>query len=79
MVLNPAPGSWEILIRYDGINLNDAGIYGGCFSDVSLGTNYFINKFIAVKFNYTRLMPGKTAIGGDDGFNLFQARMQFSF
>ena len=79
MVLNPAPGSLEVLMRYDGINLNDAGIQGGCFSDVSLGINYFVNKFIAIKFNYTRLMPGKTALGGDDGFDLYQTRMQLSF
>lgn len=79
MIVNPAPGSLEVLLRYDEVNLNDGAIRGGRMSDISLGMNYFINKFVAAKLNYTRMLPGETALGGDKDFNLVQARIQFNF
>lgn len=79
MIVNPAPKSLEILCRYDWVNLNDAGIRGGRMSDISLGMNYFINKFVAAKLNYTYLMVGNSAPGGKEKLGLLQARLQFSF
>lgn len=79
MVTNPAPKSLELLVRYDNVNLNDAGITGGRLSDVSVGMNYFINKFIAAKINYTRMMVGESSPMGGDDFDLIQARIQLSF
>lgn len=79
MIVNPAPKSLELLFRYDNINLNDAGIRGGRMTDISLGMNYFINKFVAAKLNYTRMFPGKTALAGDTDFDVIQGRIQFSF
>ena len=79
MIVNPAPKSLEILVRYDHVNLNDGFVRGGRMSDISLGMNYFINKFVAAKVNYTRMMPGTTAMGGEKDFDLVQARIQFNF
>lgn len=79
MVVNPDRGSLEVLVRYNNVNLNDAGIQGGRMSDISLGMNYFVNKFVAAKVNYTRMMPGNTALGGKNDFDVIQARLQFSF
>ncbi len=79
MIVNPAPKSLEILVRYDNVNLNDGEVRGGRMSDISLGMNYFINKFVAAKINYTRMMPGETAIGGANGFDVVQGRIQFNF
>ena len=79
MIVNPAPKSLEILLRYDNTNLNDASIQGGRITDISLGMNYFINKFVAAKINYTRMLPGKTALSGNQEFDIIQARLQFSF
>lgn len=79
MIVNPAPGSLEALVRYNNVNLNDAGIQGGRITDISLGMNYFINKFVAAKINYTRMLPGKTAVGGENSFDVIQARIQLSF
>lgn len=79
MIVNPAPKSLEILLRYDNTNLNDAGIQGGRITDISLGMNYFINKFVAAKINYTRMLPGETALSGNQKFDVVQARIQFSF
>ena len=79
MIVNPAPKSLELLCRYDNVNLNDVRIQGGRMSDISFGANYFINKYIAAKFNYTYMMVGDSAPAGMDNFSLFQARLQFSF
>lgn len=79
MVVNPAPKSLEILCRYNAVNLNDAEIRGGRLSDITVGANYFINKFIAAKLNYTHVMVGHGAPVGADDFDLIQARVQFSF
>lgn len=79
MIGNPAPKSLEVLFRYDRVDLNNVGIQGGRMSDFSLGMNYFINKYVAAKINYTYLTVGHHAPGGDDDFGLLQARVQFSF
>lgn len=79
MIVNPAPKSLEVLLRYDNINLNDADIRGGRMTDISLGMNYFINKFVAAKINYCRVLPGNSSLKGDDGFDVVQARVQFNF
>lgn len=79
IVGNPAPGSLETLVRFNQVNLNDAGIQGGRLTDISWGMNYFINKFVAAKFNYTHVTTGKTTLGGKENFDLFQARIQLNF
>lgn len=79
MMGNPAPKSLEVLLRYDNVNLNDAGIRGGRLSDITVGMNYFINKYIAAKINYTRMMVGDSSPMGGKDFDLLQARVQLSF
>lgn len=79
MVANPVPKSLEVLCRYNRTNLNDAGIIGGKLSDLSLGMNYFINKYIVARLNYVHVMVSHDAPGGVDDFDLVQGRIQFSF
>lgn len=79
MMKNPAPGSLELLVRYDAVNLNDAGIQGGRLSDVTVGLNYFLNKYIAAKINYTRMMVADASPLGNNRFDVLQARIQLSF
>lgn len=79
MIVNPAPKSLEALIRYNILDLNDAGVRGGQLSDITLGMNYFVNKYIAVKINYTYMMVGSSAPQGKDNLGLIQARLQFAF
>lgn len=79
MVANPVPKSLEILCRYNRTNLDDAGIVGGKISDVSVGMNYFVNRYIAARLNYVHVMTSHYAPGGADDFDLIQGRIQFSF
>lgn len=80
-VTNPDGGNMELLFRYNMTSLNDskAGVFGGREQDVTVGVNYFFNKYIAARLNYTRVMVGDHAPGGKEDFDLVQARVQFSF
>ena len=68
-----------LLVRYDYVDLNDAGIVGGQQSDITVGLNYFFNKYIAAKINYTRMMVEDSSPMGKNNFDVLQARIQLSF
>lgn len=78
-VVNPAPKSLEALVRYNRTNLTDAGIRGGKMDDITLGVNYFINKYVAAKLNYSYVIAGANAFHEKDRIHALQARVQFSF
>lgn len=80
-VNNPAPGNLELLLRYNVTDLNDgkAGIRGGRAQDVTLGANYFINKYVAVRLNCTRFFTDRYAVNGKETVDFVQGRLQFSF
>ena len=61
------------------MNDRKAEIMGGKEQDITLGANYFINKYVAAKINYTHMMVGNSSPKGGDDFDLIQARLQFSF
>lgn len=80
-VNNPAPGNLELLLRYNVTDLNDrkAGIRGGRAQDVTFGANYFINKYVAVRLNYTCFFTDRYALNGKETVDFVQGRLQFSF
>lgn len=77
----PAPKSWELVAGYSWTNLNDsrAGIYGSEANSASLTLNYYLNKYITWRVNYTYANrieePGLPARHA----NIFQTRIQFVF
>ncbi|MBB4035637.1 phosphate-selective porin OprO/OprP [Dysgonomonas hofstadii] len=78
----PKPGSLEILARYDYIDLDDnnTGIYGGRMSDWSVGLNYYINKFVTVKGNYSNIKLGnRSVIAAGETVHAIQARVMVLF
>lgn len=79
MIGNPGKGSLELLVRYDRVDLNNGGVRGGELSDVTVGLNYFINKYLAAKINYTRMTVGDSSPFAGGNFDLLQARVQFNF
>lgn len=81
MVTNPEGKNLEVLFRYNITDLNDrdAAIMGGTQQDFTVGANYFINKYLAVRLNYVHAMLDKHALNGKEKFDYIQARFQFSF
>jgi len=68
----------ELCARFNYLTLNDAGIEGGKQKDFAIGLNYYINKHIAVKLNYSYFIPG-THTKEMGNFSVLQGRFQFIF
>lgn len=71
----------EMAVRYDHTDLND-GVYqteilkGGRMSDVSVALNYYVNKYIGFKLNYSNVNLGVyNNYGNKENINLIQGRV----
>lgn len=74
----PVGKALELCARFNYLTLNDAGMEGGKQKDFAIGLNYYINKHIAVKLNYSYFIPGAhTKETGN--FSVLQGRFQFIF
>jgi len=54
-------GAWEVAGRWSFIDLNDANILGGRLNDVTLGLNWYLNKFTKFQFNYIHAFLGSSS------------------
>ena len=76
----PIGRALELCGRFNIVDMNDrtAEVLGGAQKDLSLGLNYYINKHIGVKVNYSYVIPGKYIREiSDKNFSVLQARFQF--
>ena len=76
----PVGRALELCGRFNIVDMNDrtAEVLGGAQKDFSLGLNYYINKHIGVKVNYSYVIPGKHIREiSDKNFSVLQARFQF--
>lgn len=76
----PVGRALELCGRFNSVNMNDrsAGVLGGAQKDFSLGLNYYVNKHIGVKLNYSYVLPGSHIKEiSSKNFSMFQARFQF--
>ena len=60
------------------IDLNDADIRGGRLHDLTLGLNWYLNKYTKMQFNYVRASLDGPA-GSDSLANLAVVRAQVDF
>ena len=70
----------ELCGRFNIVDMNDrtAEVLGGAQKDFSLGLNYYINKHIGIKVNYSYVISGKHIREiSDKNFSVLQARFQF--
>lgn len=76
----PVGRALELCGRFNVVDMNDrsAGVTGGAQKDFSLGLNYYINKHVGMKVNYSYVLPGSNIMSiSNKNFSLFQARFQF--
>lgn len=52
-VFEGGPGAWQLAVRYDRIDLSDAGILGGEQESVIAGVNWYLNPYARLMFNYS--------------------------
>ncbi len=76
----PRPGSLEFAVRYNYTNLDGNEFSkGGTMSDITLGANYFLNKYMAIKLNYSYMSLGQNAALANENISVFSVRYQVVF
>lgn len=80
-IATPHPRSLEGVVCYNYTSLSDrkAGILGGRVNDLSVGFNYYINKYMVAKLRYSNTHTWDRAETGNMMLNAFQARLQLIF
>lgn len=79
---SPKPGSLEFAVRYNYTDLNDkhANIMGGRMSDISVAANYYLNKYVMFRLNYSNMKLGDSnPIAAGETINSIQGRIQVVF
>jgi phosphate-selective porin OprO and OprP len=72
-------GAWEVVYRYSFLDLNDAALQGGLYSEHTVGLNWYWNSNIKIQCNYIngqRTAPAGAASGNVQGFGL-RAALEF--
>lgn len=80
-VMPEEPHSILLACRYNYTNLNDlsSNTTGGSQHDLSIGINYYFNKYISSRLNYAHLWMDKYSALGKCGINMMQLRLQVQF
>lgn len=80
-VMPEDPHSILLACRYNYTNLNDFGsnITGGSQHDLSIGINYYFNKYVSSRLNYAHIWLDKYSALGKCGINMMQVRLQVRF
>jgi phosphate-selective porin OprO and OprP len=74
---NPAPGSWELALRYSSINLNDGDVLGGEQDNITLGLNWYAAPAIRFMWNYIRVNSERQGISDDPAIFLMRAQVSY--
>ncbi len=71
-------GAWEVAARWSYLDLNDKDIRGGRLNDVTLGINWYLNRFTKFQFNYIHAyLNDEDSI--DSNADIFATRAQLDF
>jgi phosphate-selective porin OprO/OprP len=77
-------GAWELAGRISELDLNELDINGGQQRNITLGVNWYINRYLRLMANYIHVdsdidADADGAVAGDDDFDVMQFRMQADF
>lgn len=74
-------GAWELLARYDNVDLNDAGagITGGEMDNITLGINWYLNNNARFMANFVDVDTDSNAPVADDDPQIINLRAQWDF
>lgn len=80
-ISTPGRGSLEGVLSYNYTNLSDSGasIFGGRVNDLSLGLNYYFNKYITGKIRYSYTHRWDRSDAPTIDFSAIQVRLQLLF
>lgn len=74
-------GSLLLVARYNSSHMNHqkSGLYAGNQQDISVGLNYFYNKHLSTRLNYTYVKLDEHSTIGKENLHVIQCRLQFKF
>jgi phosphate-selective porin OprO/OprP len=72
-------GAWELVGRYSTLDLNDGGVTGGDISNITLGTNWWLNSHTKIAVNYVHSDVENGRNGADGNANMVGTRFQIDF
>ena len=74
-------GSVLLVARYNQSQMNDekSGLYAGNQKDFSIGVDYFYNKHISTRLNYSYVKLDEHSTIGKEDLHVIQCRLQFRF
>lgn len=78
-VCSETPGSLAVFARVNYTDLNSRNLKFGTSFDVSLGMNYYLNKNIIVRLNYSNVRTDKYSAIAKSTYNIIQSRVQIRF
>jgi phosphate-selective porin OprO/OprP len=73
---DPAAGMWQVGARFDHVDLNDDGVFGGKESNWTLGANYYWRSNFKFALNYVKVDSEKGAIPLHDDPSILEFRAQ---
>jgi len=72
---NPAAGMWQLGLRYDTMDLDDAGVLGGKMDTITAGVNWYWRSNFKFMLNYVKAGSERGGVSDDPG--ILEARAQF--
>jgi phosphate-selective porin OprO/OprP len=72
-------GAWEVLVRYDVINLDSGTIRGGCMESYTAALNWYLNPNLKFQLNYVAADREVDQPKASGLCNFFGARFQLNF
>jgi phosphate-selective porin OprO/OprP len=79
----PASGMWQVGLRYDTLDLNNSGVFGGKMNTVTAGVNWYLRSNFKLMLNYVKVNSDKfnttTKLNVSDNPDIIEARAQFYF
>lgn len=71
--------SLAIFVRVNHTDLNDSDLKCGALTDLSAGMNYYLNKHIIFRLNYSHVKTDQYSALGKAHYNVLQSRIQIKF
>jgi phosphate-selective porin OprO/OprP len=71
-------GAWELAFRWSHLDLNDNNIQGGRLNDLTLGLNWYLNRYTKLQFNNIHAFLNNPTYGPSE-CNIVATRAQIDF
>lgn len=76
--LDLGPGAWELAMRVDFLDLNDAAVHGGQITNLTVAVNWYLTPYVRIMTNYVHSFAESPG-GIRSDTDIFGTRFQYDF